>query len=146
MVRRPRVSTRTDTLVPYTTLFRSGGVWRFRLRRGGRGGRQWLGLALEEVQHVLLREAAVLAARRNNRRIETLLFHQLAHRRPKVANGSTFQEGHEVGLGDLAAGARRRGGIELLGTVCRRCRRGGLLRGSALQRRRGGGQIGRAHV
>src|SRR3546814_19121137 len=97
---------------------------------------------------LLLREAAVLAARRNNRRIETLLFHQLAHRRPKVATGSTFQEGHEVGLGDLAAGARRRGGLELLGTVCRRCRRGGLLRASALPRGRGGGpplvQIGSA--
>src|SRR3546814_14650234 len=135
MVRRPRVSTRTDTLVPYTTLFRSGGVWRFRLRRGGRGGRQWLGLALEEVQHVLLREAAVLAARRNNRRIETLLFHQLAHRRPQVANGSTFQEGHEVGIDDLAAGAPGRGGIALPGPVSRRSRRVGRTRRRALRRR-----------
>src|SRR3546814_6571011 len=27
MIRRPPRSTRTDTLFPYTTLFRSGGVW-----------------------------------------------------------------------------------------------------------------------
>src|SRR3546814_19315480 len=28
MIRRPPRSTRTDTLFPYTTLFRSGGIWR----------------------------------------------------------------------------------------------------------------------
>src|SRR3546814_14266253 len=33
MIRRPPRSTRTDTLFPYTTLFRSGGqCWRFLLR------------------------------------------------------------------------------------------------------------------
>src|SRR3546814_13613122 len=32
MIRRPPISTRTDTLFPYTTLFRSGCVWpRYRL-------------------------------------------------------------------------------------------------------------------
>src|SRR3546814_2514247 len=34
MIRRPPRSTRTDTLFPYTTLFRS---WRIGLRRAGRG-------------------------------------------------------------------------------------------------------------
>src|SRR3546814_9095699 len=34
MVRRPPISTRTDTLVPYTTLFRSGCLF-LRYRRGG---------------------------------------------------------------------------------------------------------------
>src|SRR3546814_1435344 len=33
MIRRPPRSTRTDTLFPYTTLFRSGGAW---LQRGGK--------------------------------------------------------------------------------------------------------------
>src|SRR3546814_3633938 len=36
MIRRPPRSTRTDTLFPYTTLFRSG-----RLRRGRRDGDRW---------------------------------------------------------------------------------------------------------
>src|SRR3546814_3939112 len=35
MIRRPPRSTRTDTLFPYTTLFRSVGRWH-RRRRGGR--------------------------------------------------------------------------------------------------------------
>src|SRR3546814_9613689 len=33
MLRRPPRSTRTDTLFPYTTLFRSGTFWRFSFRR-----------------------------------------------------------------------------------------------------------------
>src|SRR3546814_7813787 len=33
MIRRPPRSTRTDTLFPYTTLFRSIGYWTGRLRR-----------------------------------------------------------------------------------------------------------------
>src|SRR3546814_2033895 len=52
MIRRPPRSTRTDTLFPYTTLFRScgsvGGVRRQRREHGlqdtDRGGSQWLGL------------------------------------------------------------------------------------------------------
>src|SRR3546814_1873254 len=38
MIRRPPRSTRTDTLFPYTTLFRSRGQLRFR-RQSGRDGR-----------------------------------------------------------------------------------------------------------
>src|SRR3546814_4260054 len=38
MIRRPPRSTRTDTLCPYTTLFRSGGGAAL---RGGGGGRAW---------------------------------------------------------------------------------------------------------
>src|SRR3546814_9061203 len=33
MIRRPPRSTRTDTLFPYTTLFRSKGCWIFRMPR-----------------------------------------------------------------------------------------------------------------
>src|SRR3546814_17469071 len=33
MIRRPPRSTRTDTLFPYTTLFRAAAGWRHRLRR-----------------------------------------------------------------------------------------------------------------
>src|SRR3546814_9414343 len=40
MIRRPPRSTRTDTLFPYTTLFRSSGGGRGRPRRGGQAGRQ----------------------------------------------------------------------------------------------------------
>src|SRR3546814_13277551 len=40
MIRRPPRSTRTDTLFPYTTLFRAAAATgRGRRRRGGRGGR-----------------------------------------------------------------------------------------------------------
>src|SRR3546814_5701402 len=38
MIRRPPRSTRTDTLFPYTTLFRSLGLLRRRLLGGGFGG------------------------------------------------------------------------------------------------------------
>src|SRR3546814_6646040 len=38
MIRRPPRSTRTDTLFPYTTLFRSYSSLSRRLPRGGRGG------------------------------------------------------------------------------------------------------------
>src|SRR3546814_8701134 len=38
MIRRPPRSTRTDTLFPYTTLFRSGSRWRKRAVSGGRAG------------------------------------------------------------------------------------------------------------
>src|SRR3546814_19471047 len=54
MIRRPPRSTRTDTLFPYTTLFRSA---RHR-RRAGRGGRRvsardpYLDLALEGVHAI----------------------------------------------------------------------------------------------
>src|SRR3546814_6896476 len=41
MIRRPPRSTRTDTLFPYTTLFRSGGE-SADLRRAGVGGSQYL--------------------------------------------------------------------------------------------------------
>src|SRR3546814_7424651 len=43
MIRRPPISTRTDTLFPYTTLFRSNAPWRlahglrFGVRTGGSG-------------------------------------------------------------------------------------------------------------
>src|SRR3546814_13545578 len=42
MVRRPPRSTRTDTLFPYTTLFRSDGNWQsgFRLRAPAGSGQQ----------------------------------------------------------------------------------------------------------
>src|SRR3546814_19540314 len=36
MIRRPPRSTRTDTLFPYTTLFRSACGWRLYMARGGR--------------------------------------------------------------------------------------------------------------
>src|SRR3546814_18898589 len=42
MIRRPPRSTRTDTLFPYTTLFRSGGVGTS-ARGDGRAGRRRLG-------------------------------------------------------------------------------------------------------
>src|SRR3546814_9759292 len=38
MIRRPPRSTRTDTLFPYTTLFRSGGAGQCRRARAGDGG------------------------------------------------------------------------------------------------------------
>src|SRR3546814_20455116 len=44
MIRRPPRSTRTDTLFPYTTLFRSGvAVGAVALREGGRGGQRQRG-------------------------------------------------------------------------------------------------------
>src|SRR3546814_8190192 len=43
MIRRPPRSTRTDTLVPYTTLFRSHGRARRRCRRAGRSQPRTLG-------------------------------------------------------------------------------------------------------
>src|SRR3546814_10299022 len=47
MIRRPPRSTRTDTLFPYTTLFRSGARrrWRLCVRRGNRAARQHRGQA-----------------------------------------------------------------------------------------------------
>src|SRR3546814_2828140 len=41
MIRRPPRSTRTDTLFPYTTLFRSGPYWR--KRRSKRDCKDWRG-------------------------------------------------------------------------------------------------------
>src|SRR3546814_14019045 len=53
MIRRPPISTRTDTLFPYTTLFRSGGEHRVpavggdggRVARAAGGGRARVGVA-----------------------------------------------------------------------------------------------------
>src|SRR3546814_13788525 len=42
MIRRPPRSTRTDTLFPYTTLFRSGGDWTIRLEWRFWGGARTL--------------------------------------------------------------------------------------------------------
>src|SRR3546814_1910904 len=49
MIRRPPISTRTDTLVPYTTLFRSGAQHGalYAGRGGQRSGGQQIGLARE---------------------------------------------------------------------------------------------------
>src|SRR3546814_5406735 len=54
MIRRPPRSTRTDTLFPYTTLFRSGEVFQFLLRRAALR-RQFLRVV---VAQLLQREAA----------------------------------------------------------------------------------------
>src|SRR3546814_8152416 len=51
MIRRPPRSTRTDTLFPYTTLFRSD-RWRFQDRQFFPDGLQG-GLPLSEAQHVV---------------------------------------------------------------------------------------------
>src|SRR3546814_3914360 len=40
MIRRPPRSTRTDTLFPYTTLFRSLGIWDWGFGKAGSRGRQ----------------------------------------------------------------------------------------------------------
>src|SRR3546814_6698213 len=42
MILRPPRSTRTDTLFPFTTLFRSRGPFRHRFRRAGGFRRSWL--------------------------------------------------------------------------------------------------------
>src|SRR3546814_3282943 len=52
MIRRPPRSTRTDTLVPYTTLFRSV------LVQAGGGQRLVLGLVADDVDHVVDCDAA----------------------------------------------------------------------------------------
>src|SRR3546814_8124165 len=50
MIRRPPRSTRTDTLFPYTTLFRSLGE-----RQGDRGGRG-IGVAIDSHHHLFRRQ------------------------------------------------------------------------------------------
>src|SRR3546814_18314143 len=76
MIRRPPRSTRTDTLFPYTTLFRSACGWQwafaivgvpgslialavFRMKEPGRG--QADGLTLPEAERVPLRQLAATA-------------------------------------------------------------------------------------
>src|SRR3546814_13214528 len=44
MIRRPPRSTRTDTLFPYTTLFRSPASWKARNYTPGPGSAPWPGL------------------------------------------------------------------------------------------------------
>src|SRR3546814_11680999 len=44
MIRRPPISTRTDTLFPYTTLFRSFGIQLLSERRHDRGAEATIGL------------------------------------------------------------------------------------------------------
>src|SRR3546814_8341330 len=57
MIRRPPRSTRTDTLFPYTTLFRSrsapaaGRRWSHRCARGGCGGRRRIHTAPRSEEH-----------------------------------------------------------------------------------------------
>src|SRR3546814_11714015 len=58
MIRRPPRSTRTDTLFPYTTLFRSKGDLRFdQFGRQGRRGNIDLNLAVGDVGHGVDRQA-----------------------------------------------------------------------------------------
>src|SRR3546814_20516952 len=56
MIRRPPRSTRTDTLFPYTTLFRSDALLRHRPLVGGRGklafGQPVHAVVLDDVDHV----------------------------------------------------------------------------------------------
>src|SRR3546814_14866556 len=53
MIRRPPRSTRTDTLFPYTTLFRSGGVvWKGNLDVGGEALGDRLHFGLDRVDRV----------------------------------------------------------------------------------------------
>src|SRR3546814_2592156 len=54
MIRRPPRSTRTDTLFPYTTLFRSAPAHRARPRRRAAGARHVSGRGLSRRRHALL--------------------------------------------------------------------------------------------
>src|SRR3546814_3282305 len=61
MIRRPPRSTRTDTLFPYTTLFRSLGVAELeRIFRRGGGEEDFVQAAVEELGEALLRADAVV--------------------------------------------------------------------------------------
>src|SRR3546814_8217077 len=98
MIRRPPRSTRTDTLFPYTTLFRS--VDEHGAVVAGAGDRpavdQHLGEALAEAAHLRCVGLADVAGERNAR-----------HAAQLVANGYRFEFGEEF----LAVHEFRRGGF-----------------------------------
>src|SRR3546814_8324453 len=64
MIRRPPRSTRTDTLFPYTTLFRSAAAERDRrlAERGGGADAVLVGLEREEVERLVLVRAVQVEA------------------------------------------------------------------------------------
>src|SRR3546814_3877228 len=69
MIRRPPRSTRTDTLFPYTTLFRSRA-----LHRCGCSGMS--ATRLNGSHDIILGQAAILASALDARRINAMLQHQ----------------------------------------------------------------------
>src|SRR3546814_12269047 len=74
MIRRPPRSTRTDTLFPYTTLFRSGGGVADTAKKvpGAVGGRGQMTSLAQRSQIVVLIDQAVTAGARQDRACQTL--------------------------------------------------------------------------
>src|SRR3546814_5512140 len=79
MIRRPPRSTRTDTLFPYTTLFRSDPR---RLREAVEPVREHLGVHLAEPR---LRKGGFIDAVRASRNVEHAARQRLVHRRVRLA-------------------------------------------------------------
>src|SRR3546814_16233243 len=125
MIRRPPRSTRTDTLFPYTTLFRSGGGG---CRSRGAGPRRHV---LSFLPPAGFADRAGLATRRHD---EPDLFEQGGQAERAPAPGPVFGEGSRIflhfgksgdtdaaggGLGACVSGPtseERRGGVEWCGT------------------------------
>src|SRR3546814_17642943 len=74
MIRRPPRSTRTDTLFPYTTLFRSGGGVADTAKKvpGAVGGRGQMTSLAQRSQIVTLVDQAVVAGARQARACQTI--------------------------------------------------------------------------
>src|SRR3546814_5026846 len=91
MIRRPPRSTRTDTLFPYTTLFRSLGE-----RQGDRGGRG-IGVAIDSHHHLFRRQ-----------------MQPMTHAVDDAAIGLVRHQPVDLALGDAVGGD---GGVDRLGEL-----------------------------
>ena len=105
-----------------------------------RGGRRALG---DVAEHILLREAAILAGAGDGRRIEALLRDQPSHRRAQAARGVRRRAGLRAGGARAARGSFSGGGAVGRSALAR----GGLWRtgagvGAAAGGRLGGGGAG----
>src|SRR3546814_11056713 len=69
-IRRPPRSTRTDTLFPYTTLFRSGGAGRCRAFLEGRVERDLRILLVEQILRPQLERPALVGAAHADARVD----------------------------------------------------------------------------
>src|SRR3546814_7514220 len=98
MIRRPPRSTRTDTLFPYTTLFRSAETEHARHRTSVLAHGQYVGIAFERVEH----------------RVEKRL---RKNRRPEIADAGCIDAIMVAALGGVAAGRDRQPAFEHLANL-----------------------------
>src|SRR3546814_11270083 len=116
MIRRPPRSTRTDTLFPYTTLFRSNRQWKRLITEGGQVDRRRYETAIMATLRDRLRAGDIwVEGTRNYRRFDTYL---LSRRdADKVADSLPFQTDAAASLEERRPEERRAG--EECGGTCR---------------------------